>query len=332
MVLAIDEDRAHRQLRRLERAERPLDVRQALVGLDRLGSPQGGALQARPDDVYAVQLRLRVDLVLLPRPADLVVGHLDGEVLIHFFAADVAPHPPVEQVLALAGALVSQTGVEADQQALPGKSGLRISAIPSASNSPGRSGALRVRSAAGPSSLAPRPCSDPPCCRRTHLRPRDSRRPRRAGRRRSAACPACLRGCGRSRPVENSAPPDSWMRHRRAAGWRTAGTGRERWRAWSRVGVRGRLWREWTGEASWRSAGDGELSSPALSRTGAVIRLSPWIRNSEFRFTEKDPDDKHRPRGSVSCGLDLPRASCAGDPQVPAAPSGSLRPPASSGV
>ena len=95
MVLAIDEDRAHRQLRRLERAERPLDVRQALVGLDRLGSPQGGALQARPDDVYAVQLRLRVDLVLLPRPADLVVGHLDGEVLIHFFAADVAPHPPV---------------------------------------------------------------------------------------------------------------------------------------------------------------------------------------------------------------------------------------------
>ena len=148
MVLAIDEDRAHRQLRRLERAERPLDVRQALVGLDRLGSPQGGALQARPDDVYAVQLRLRVDLVLLPRPADLVVGHLDGEVLIHFFAADGAPHPPVDrllaaqprvrgahgagdrlqdalrraqQVLALAGALVSQTGVEADQQALAGK-------------------------------------------------------------------------------------------------------------------------------------------------------------------------------------------------------------------
>ena len=38
MVLAIDEDRAHHQLRRLERAERPLDVRQALVGLDRLGS------------------------------------------------------------------------------------------------------------------------------------------------------------------------------------------------------------------------------------------------------------------------------------------------------
>ena len=96
-------------------------MRQALVGLDRLGSPQGGALQARPDDVYAVQLRLRVDLVLLPRPADLVVGHLDGEVLIHFFAADVAPHPPVEQVLARAGALVSQTGVEADQQALAGK-------------------------------------------------------------------------------------------------------------------------------------------------------------------------------------------------------------------
>ena len=31
-------------------------------------------------------------------------------------------------------------------------------------------------------------------------------------------------------------------------------------------------WREWTGEASWRSAGDGESSSPALSRTGAVIR------------------------------------------------------------
>ncbi len=91
MVLAIDEDRAPRQLRRLERAERPLDVRQALVGLDRLGSPQGGALQARPDDVYAVQLRLRVDLVLLPRPADLGVGHLDGEVLIHFFAADVTP-------------------------------------------------------------------------------------------------------------------------------------------------------------------------------------------------------------------------------------------------
>ncbi len=118
MVLAIDEDRAHRQLRRLERAERPLDVRQALVGLDRLGSPQGGALQARPDDVYAVQLRLRVDLVLLPRPADLVVGHLDGEVLIHFFAADVAPHPPVDRLLA---ALVSQTGVEADQQALAGK-------------------------------------------------------------------------------------------------------------------------------------------------------------------------------------------------------------------
>ena len=106
MVLAIDEDRAHRQL------------------------------------------RLRVDLVLLPRPADLVVGHLNGEVLIHFFAADVAPHPPVDrllaaqprvrgahgagdrlqdalrraqQVLALAGALVSQTGVEADQQALAGK-------------------------------------------------------------------------------------------------------------------------------------------------------------------------------------------------------------------
>ena len=24
-------------------------------------------------------------------------------------------------------------------------------------------------------------------------------------------------------------------------------------------------WREWTGEASWRSAGDGESSSPALS-------------------------------------------------------------------
>ncbi len=118
MVLAIDEDRAHRQLRRLERAERPLDVRQALVGLDRLGSPQGGALQARPDDVYAVQLRLRVDLVLLPRPADLGVGHLDGEVLIHFFAADVAPHPPVDRLL---GALVSQTGVETDQQALAGK-------------------------------------------------------------------------------------------------------------------------------------------------------------------------------------------------------------------
>ena len=60
--------------------------------------------------------------------------------------------------------------------------------------------------------------------------------------------------------------------------------------------------------------------------------LSPSIRNSECRLIEVGPDDKHRSRGCVSFGLDLQRASCVGDPQVPVALWASLRPPASFGV
>ncbi len=148
MGLAVDVHRAQGQLRRLERAKRPFHPGETLVSLHRLRGPDLGGRQAGANDVDAIQLSLRVDLLLVPGPADVVVSHLDPKVLGDLLAVHVPTHPAVDRLLAaqprsrgahgagdrlqdlfgraeqflpLAGAVLAQAGIEADQQAFSGK-------------------------------------------------------------------------------------------------------------------------------------------------------------------------------------------------------------------
>ena len=97
MVLAVDVERADPQVI-LARAEGTLHAREALVGRHGGLCPEVLRRQARAHDVNAIQLRLGRDPLLPARPAQLLVGHHDLEMLAHLLAVQLAAQAAVDRV------------------------------------------------------------------------------------------------------------------------------------------------------------------------------------------------------------------------------------------
>ena len=122
VALAADRDRSHFQEARLQRAERPLDLRQALAGLDSLMRPQRALCQAGEDDAYAVPLRPGVDAPLPPRLAVLSSATSISKCSATFLrltsrpASGIADRPKPSRTLATWAATVVRSAV------LPGTS------------------------------------------------------------------------------------------------------------------------------------------------------------------------------------------------------------------
>ena len=78
----------HLHIDTLQCAERPLDLRQALVGRDRRFRPEFIRWQTGSDDIKAIEPRLGCDLVLLAAEGEVAVGDLKREVFLHLILVD----------------------------------------------------------------------------------------------------------------------------------------------------------------------------------------------------------------------------------------------------
>ncbi len=78
----------HLHIDTLQCAERPLDLRQALVGRDRRLRPEFIRWQTGSDEIKAIEPCFGCDLVLLAAEGEAAVGDLEREVFLHLILVD----------------------------------------------------------------------------------------------------------------------------------------------------------------------------------------------------------------------------------------------------